>query len=108
MAPPDRSLTLQIFCGDNQIGYRRLTLQYEGHIELAGADLHQLAAWLDEPETEMLYDEIDVIAQDRFEHRHLLWPNGEFGVRFDRAATISTPVGEEVYEQVLAAKGLAY
>lgn len=108
LALPDRSLTLAVFCGDKQIGYRRLTLQYEGRIELVGTNFAQLAAWLDHPETEMLYDEVDVIAQDRFEHRHLLWPAGEFGVRFDRANTISAPVGEEVYGQVLATKGLPF
>jgi hypothetical protein len=67
-----RSLTLQLFCGDLQLGYRRLVLQYRGRIELVGADEQDLRRWLDDTRTEFLYDEVDIVEDGRFEHRHLL------------------------------------
>jgi len=29
------------------------------------------------------YQEVDALPDGRFEHRHLLWPQGEFGIRFN-------------------------
>jgi hypothetical protein len=86
-----RSFTLQVICGWVQIGYRRLVIQYRGHVELFGASESDIAGWLDDAETELLYDEVDIAADNRFEHRLLLWPRGEFGVRFEDAVVVSAP-----------------
>jgi hypothetical protein len=104
---PGQSLTLQIFCPlDEPSGYRRVTLQYRGSVELRDADEGELAAWLDDPKTEFLFQEIDIDDGGRFEHRHLLWPIGEFGVRFSDATSISAPATAAAYEKMLATKGV--
>lgn len=93
----DRSFTVQIVCGDNQLGYRRIVIQYRGAIELIGTDVAELSSWLDNCKTELYYDEIDICDDGRFEHRHMLlpggeFPTGEFGVRFSEASVISAPL----------------
>jgi hypothetical protein len=101
-----RSLTLQLFCGDGRIGYRRIVLQYRGRVELIGADERDLARWLDDPHTEFLYNEIDILDDRRFEHRHLLWPQGEFGVRFEDVVVVSAPVPGSTFTLVWRRKRL--
>jgi len=103
---PGQSLTLQIFCYDDPSAYRRVVLQYRGSIELRDADEVQLATWLDDTKTEFLYQEIDIDESAGFEHRHLLWPAGEFGVRFSDATLISAPATDTAYRRMLATKGL--
>ena len=49
---------------------------------MRGADVRGLESWLGDPRTELLHDVVDIIAHGRFEHRHLVWPDGEFAVRF--------------------------
>lgn len=71
---------LQIHCGDLQSGYREVTLRYIGG-RAFGARNQELSGWLSAPETEILFDELDADA-GRYEHRFLLWPRGEFGIRF--------------------------
>jgi hypothetical protein len=44
----DRSFTLQLFCGNLQLGYRRLVIQYCGRVELFGAPKRDVANWLDD------------------------------------------------------------
>ena len=87
-----RSLAMEVFCGDEEIGYRRLVVQYRGRVELVGACEGDLRRWLDDSRTEFLYDEVDVLDDGRFEHRHLLWPEGEFGVRFEDVVVIAAHV----------------
>jgi hypothetical protein len=101
---PERSLTLQLFCFEEPRRYRRVTLQYRESVELVGADAAQLAGWLDDPKTEFLHDEMDIIENARFEHRHILSPQGEFGVRFSHAALISTPATQADCDSLFAAK----
>jgi len=94
-APPDRSLTFQVNCFvwfRKSTAYRRVTLQYSQAVELVGADVAQLERWLENPETTFHYDEVDVVGEGRFEHRHLLRPAGEFGVRFSDIALIVAPL----------------
>lgn len=79
--PPER-VELSIVCGDLQRGYRRLTLDYRCAELTSATDAATLPGLLDDQDTELLYDEIDRAPDGRFEHRHLLWPRGEFGVRF--------------------------
>jgi hypothetical protein len=73
-----------------------LEIVYSEGVELVGPDERTLAAWLGNPETEFVYEEADALADGRFEHRHLLWPEGEFGVRFgDIALAVSLASAEE-------------
>jgi hypothetical protein len=112
-----RSLTLALVCRAyaaqlgadgflEEIGYRRLVIQYRGRVELVGtgeADLHR---WLDDMDTEFLYDEVDLVDDGRFEHRHLLWPRGEFGVRFEDVGVIATaPVPARAFTQYWRQRG---
>jgi hypothetical protein len=71
-------LTLGLLCGDRQRGYERITLRYQ-HAELIGADAEAVREWLSTGE--IVEDEIDRHSSG-FEHRMLVWPDGEFAVRF--------------------------
>jgi hypothetical protein len=94
---PGESLKIQIECGDLQAGHQRATLEYAGSVEVSGADADTVATWLGGSDTELLYDEIDLLAPGRYEHRHLLWPQGEFAVRFDEAAVLQEPSTPAAY-----------
>ena len=83
-----RSLTLEIVWHDQRRD-RQASIVYRGAVELVGSDGDRLAVWLGDPETELLYDEIDAVADGRWEHRHLLWPAGEFAVRFAELDLVS-------------------
>ena len=87
-----RSLTLELVCGNEQVHYRRVLIQYRGRVELVGADEHDLRRWLNDLHTEFLYDEVDVLSDGRFEHRHLLSNDEEFGVRFEDIVVVSAPL----------------
>jgi hypothetical protein len=51
--------------------------------ELVGATTDDLARWrLTEAGVELVPDEIDRDREDRYEHRLLVSPDGEFSVRF--------------------------
>jgi hypothetical protein len=41
---------------------------------------------------ELVSDELDVVEQDRLEHRFLFFPEGEFGVRFREVTAEVAPV----------------
>ncbi len=86
LSPARDEFLLHLRCYDEHGGPLSLGLEYRGGIELLGASPDELRDWLDDPETEFLYDEIDVRDGGRFKHRYLLWPQGEFGVRFSDAA----------------------
>jgi hypothetical protein len=93
---PDR-LVLSVICGDLQRGYERLRIEYR-HAELVGTDEHRLAGWLADPQTEWLEHEVDALSDGRFEHRHLLWPSGEFAVRFAEISVTAAPATPKEYQ----------
>jgi hypothetical protein len=41
-----------------------------------------LVAAVRAPKTEILYDEVDLAGDGKFEHRMLLWPREEMAIRF--------------------------
>jgi hypothetical protein len=90
-------LVLTVICGDQQRGYERLQIEYR-HAELFGTDERRLAQWFADPRTEWLDHEVDALSDGRFEHRHLLWPNGEFGVRFAEISVTATPATPKDYQ----------
>ncbi len=69
--------------------FERLTVVYSGNVELFDVDSDQIATWLNDPETEFIFDELEIVGEDRFEHRHLMLPKGDFGVRFSTASVTS-------------------
>jgi len=77
-----------------------LEIIYSEGVELIGPDEQELAVWLGNPETQFLYDEAEVLPAGCFEHRHLLWPDGEFGVRFGAMAVAASPASAEHYHAV--------
>jgi len=70
---------LSMLVGDLEGGYECLTLTYLGS-DLIDVTRDGLAAT--DPGVELIQDEVDVLADGRYEHRILAWPAGEFGVRF--------------------------
>ena len=75
------NLKLRLRCGDLQHGYFDLSLDYEG-AEMIDATPRGISALMGPPTAEVLYDEIDVTDDGRFEHDMRLWPDGELVVRF--------------------------
>ena len=73
--------------GDLQ-GYWLSILTYRGAAIRLGAPES-----LDDPKTEVLYDEVDT-AEEGFEHRLLLWPNGEIAIRFHSLALETKPLAQ--------------
>ena len=77
-----RVLTLRLRIGFRRLGYADLHLRYEG-VDLAAID-GDPAELLADPQTEVIYHEVDLRDDGRFEHRLLLWPRGELAIGFDR------------------------
>lgn len=79
---PGIALTVRVLVGDLQQGYEWLTLSYT-NANLSGMTEADLNRWwpVDALATEIIEEEVDII-DDLFEHRMLLWPEGEVGVRF--------------------------
>jgi hypothetical protein len=72
--------------GDLKVGYWLSTLTYRGAaVRVEPPDS------LRNPETEVLYDEIDT-AEEGFEHRLLLTPEGEISIRFRSMAIETKPL----------------
>ena len=92
----ERPMRFRIFCGNLQIGYREVTLDYED-AHVAGTGRAQVEEWLSDPATEILYDKIDVVDEE-IEHRLLLWPAGEFAVRF-RGLALAEEAADASYRE---------
>lgn len=78
--PQTRELTLSLVVGGPE--YSTLRLHYEG-VFLGRSEDRLRRAALDR-ETEVLYDEIDVVVDGRFVHRLLFWPREELSIWFER------------------------
>lgn len=80
----DRSmeeLGLKLRSGDNEIGYFDLDISYSG-VRFEALDAVTLANRARDPQTEILYDEIDLGGDKGFIHRILFWPEGEVSIAF--------------------------
>jgi len=78
---PSGVLEMHLRCGDLQVGYFDLDLTYRS-VNLSEAEVAELAAAVNLPETEVLYDEVDLGPEGSFVHRLLLWPRGELVIPF--------------------------
>lgn len=68
------TLRLELRCGDNQIGYSDVNLVYYG-VHLSPEENVLLANLARNPETEVLYDEVDLGKPGWYLHRILFWPS---------------------------------
>jgi len=75
------SLALELRCGDLQVGYSDTDLVYSG-VDFSSVDLALLEKRAGDPETELLYDEVDLDDAGRFVHRISFEPHGEVDIRF--------------------------
>ncbi len=78
---PGVELLLEVTIGDLQVGYEDVHLQYGG-AEIDEATAQVLENLHDGEGGEMLYDEVDVTQDGRYEHRIIAWPSGEMAIRF--------------------------
>lgn len=76
-----RILIIHITCGDLQVGYYDLKLVYN-NTYIEDAELCAWQGWIMNDDTEIIYDEIDVTHDIRYEHRILLEPEGEMRIVF--------------------------
>jgi hypothetical protein len=74
------TLSLELRCGDLQVGYYDLNLHYSG-VAFSKLDLSTLATVARDPDTECLYDELD-IENKQYVHRILFYPAGEIEIIF--------------------------
>ncbi|GAB4366979.1 MAG: hypothetical protein Kow00114_25340 [Kiloniellaceae bacterium] len=79
-------LSLRLVCGDLQVGYFDLNLEYRG-VDWRYVNRKVLARRAEEEATEILYDEVDCLPEGGYEHRILFWPEDEIVLRF-RALTL--------------------
>jgi hypothetical protein len=71
---PARELRLALVCGDLEVGYFDLDLSYHG-VRIDLVDRKVLGVIARDPETEVLYDEVDAWDEGVFVHRLLFWPH---------------------------------
>jgi hypothetical protein len=79
--PQRQTITLRLVAGDLQQGYFSLELSYDDAV-LTGMEIGDFKRMIQHPKTEILYDEIDRLASGHYEQRFLMWPHGEFAIRF--------------------------
>jgi hypothetical protein len=101
------SLTLRI--GDQQSGYSNLQLRYDS-VALSRLDTRTLRAVVEDPASELLYDEVDRSDHGRFIHRMLFIPYRDVEIDFEQlsiareaCADRSTELGSAEYVE----KGVA-
>jgi hypothetical protein len=80
----------RILVGDLQAGYEFVTIVYRGAEVLLGPDELGLDR-LTDPDVEVLYDEVEPLADGSVMHRILLWPEGELWIRFRTASATRAP-----------------
>lgn len=76
-----RQLDIRLRCGDLPSGYFDLELSYHEATILTEPTVG-LNGLVNNAEYEILYDEVDVADGGVYEHRMLLWPDGEVALRF--------------------------
>lgn len=72
---------LELLCGDQQYGYFDLSLTYT-QVDFDLLDIEEFACIARDPRTEILYTEVDLVADGVYEHRILFSPHGEVTLRF--------------------------
>ena len=75
----EHQLTIRLRCGELQTGYFDLLLRYDS--VLCDTDM-ELESLVERKGVEVLYAEMDIADDSQFEHRIILWPEGEITIRF--------------------------
>lgn len=83
------TIELELVAGDLQSGYQRIVLVFVGASLLEPPSLDDLG--FTDAGTELLYDELNVADDGRFEYRVLVSPAGEFAIRFAGVTIQTTP-----------------
>lgn len=83
-------LLIELLGGNVQAGYWELHLRYGG-FDLDDASRVTLQNATSDPATELLYDELDLCKDGRFEHRLLWWPYRELTILFQTFDLATTP-----------------
>lgn len=91
--PSKGTLRLRLRCGDLQSGYFDADLHFT-HVSLTSTDAATLVRAKYPSEFEILYDEVDHIASERFEYRLLLDPTGEVTIGFHQVSVVRKPVAD--------------
>ncbi len=87
------TFSIRILIGDLQRGYEWLDLDYRGaDVVPSEGVLRQIG--LDQDGSEVLWDEVHVVGS-RFEHRVLMWPEGEWLVRFAEVSVTRSAAAAE-------------
>ena len=100
VAPQRRTIRLRLIGGDVEHGYSSLDLIYRGAV-LEGMETNRFKHMVERPRTEILYDEIDTQGTGQFEHRFLIWPEGEFTIRFEDVELTRTGVSARHYSDAV-------
>ena len=85
------TLLLRLRCGELRLGYYDLFLRYS-QVTVIDQTPQGLFDLVYVAGVEVLYDEIDVTDDARFEQRMILWPSGEFAVSCAQFAFSLVPV----------------
>lgn len=93
-----RTLRMVLRCGDLQVGYYDLELEYRG-IDMAALDIDGLAAIVRSPSHELVRDEVDAIRGTTFVHRLRFHPEGEIELRFESLCLPSSPREDRYLER---------
>ena len=89
---PQQILRMRVRCGDSStVGYYDVSLVYHDAV-VSESETGDVLAVVDDPETEVLYHEVDIAENNAFEHRLLLWPRGELTVQFSHLHLTKNPV----------------
>ena len=98
---PERTLRLDLRCGDLQRGYFDLSLTYRG-VRLDSLDAALLTVIAREPTPEALHVEEDAFADGAYVHRWLWWPfRRELDVVFGDLEFRCEPRADRRFERVL-------
>jgi hypothetical protein len=89
----ERLVTMRLVAGDVERSYVFLTLTYHSGGFVA-TDLPEVERLVNGRETEILVQEVDMAFSGRFEHRLLLWPEGELEVQCSNLSLAMTPARE--------------
>jgi hypothetical protein len=94
--PQRRTITMRVMTGDLQLGYYSLDLIY-GDAVLEGTVIGEFKRMVERPKAEILYDEVDRQTIGQYEHRFLIWPDGEFAIRFGDVGLTRTGTNARQY-----------
>ena len=90
-------IRIELRVGHLAVGYEDVVIAYvDAEMEVASEAALRNA--LDDPNTEILYDEVDLGVRRRFCHRLLFWPYREVELTFDNVVITRSPAAAREFE----------